>query len=53
MNDKINQDNIDNIKEIQPMMREFSTKLKDKLHSERNQNYKLLRELEELTREKL
>ena len=43
MNDKINTDNILNIKEIQPMLRNFQMKLKEKLHAERNENYKLLR----------
>ena len=41
MNDRINNDNIINIKEIQPLLRNFQFKLKDKLHAERNENYKL------------
>lgn len=52
MNDEVNRKNIENIKEIQPMLREFHHKLKNNLHEEKNENYKLLRELEQLNREK-
>lgn len=52
MNDEVNRRNIENIKEIQPMLREFHKKLKDSLHEEKNENYKLLRELEQLNRDK-
>ena len=52
MNDEVNKKNIENIKEIQPMLRDFHKKLKDNLHEEKNENYKLLREMEQLNREK-
>lgn len=52
MNDEVNRRNIENIKEIQPMLREFHKRLKDNLHEEKNENYKLLREMEQLNREK-
>ncbi len=52
MNDEVNRRNIENIKEIQPMLRDFHKKLKDNLHEEKNENYKLLREMEQLNREK-
>lgn len=52
MNDEVNRRNIDNIREIQPMLRDFHKKLKDNLHEEKNENYKLLREMEQITREK-
>ena len=52
MNDEVNRKNIENIKEIQPMLRDFHKKLKDNLHEEKNENYKLLREMEQLNREK-
>lgn len=46
MNEKVNNDNITNIKEMQPMLKEFHQKLKERLHEEKNENYKLLREIE-------
>ena len=52
MNDEVNRKNIENIKEIQPMLRDFHKKLKENLHEEKNENYKLLREMEQLNREK-
>lgn len=52
MNDEVNRRNIENIKEVQPMLRDFHKKLKENLHEEKNENYKLLRELEQLNREK-
>ncbi|CAD8086869.1 unnamed protein product [Paramecium primaurelia] len=53
MNEKINNDNITNIRELQPMLKVFHGKLKEKLHEEKNENYKLMREIEALNREKL
>lgn len=41
MNEEVNRQNILNIKEIQPMLRDFQHGLKDRLHNERNENYKL------------
>jgi len=52
MNDEVNRRNIENIKEIQPMLRDFHKKLKENLHEEKNENYKLQREMEQLNREK-
>ncbi|KAM3135677.1 hypothetical protein pb186bvf_012203 [Paramecium bursaria] len=53
MNERINTENINNIKDLQPMLKEFHNKLKERLHEEKNENYKLLREIEGLNREKL
>jgi hypothetical protein len=53
MNEMINNDNITNIKEIQPMLKDFHSKLKESLGNEKNESYKLVRELEYLNREKL
>ncbi|EAS01101.1 hypothetical protein TTHERM_00316540 (macronuclear) [Tetrahymena thermophila SB210] len=49
----IHNNNINNIKEIQPMLREFHQRLKERLQEEKNENYKLQRELEQLNRDKL
>ncbi|CAK94025.1 unnamed protein product (macronuclear) [Paramecium tetraurelia] len=53
MNEKINNDNITNIRELQPMLKSFHSKLKERLHDEKNENYKLMREIEGLNRDKL
>ena len=53
MNEKINNDNITNIRELQPMLKAFHSRLKERLHEEKNENYKLMREIEGLNREKL
>jgi len=52
MNDKINTQNTENLKTIQPMMREFHTKLKESLQEEKNQNYQFFRDIEQLNRDK-
>ena len=46
MNNQIHNNNINNIKNIQPELRAFHNNLKDKLHEEKDENYKLQRELE-------
>ena len=52
MNEEVNRRNIENIKSIQPMLRDFHYQLKESLHEGKNENYKLQRELDELNREK-
>ena len=52
MNDKINAANAENLKGVQPMMREFHSNLKQTLQEERNQNYQLFRDIEQLNRDK-
>jgi len=51
MNDRINAANAENLKGVQPMMREFHSRLKETLQEERNQNYQLFRDIEQLNRE--
>jgi hypothetical protein len=41
MHEEIHNCNINNIKEIQPMLKDFHASLKDRLHEEKNENYKL------------
>ena len=53
MNERINKSNAENLKETQPMMREFHNNLKETLQEERNQNYQFLRDIEQLNRDKL
>ena len=53
MNEQVNTDNITNIKELQPMLKDFHQRLKDSLGEEKNLSYILQRELETLNREKL
>ena len=52
MNDKVNAENVDNLKTLQPMLREFHNNLKEKLRDEKSENYQLLREVEEFNRER-
>ncbi|EGR28797.1 hypothetical protein IMG5_168330 [Ichthyophthirius multifiliis] len=49
----IHNNNINNIKEIQPLIKEFQLHLKQLLNEEKSENYKLQRELEQLNRDKL
>eukprot|EP01016_Furgasonia_blochmanni_P020512 TRINITY_DN2287_c0_g3_i1.p1 TRINITY_DN2287_c0_g3~~TRINITY_DN2287_c0_g3_i1.p1 ORF type:complete len:143 (-),score=34.16 TRINITY_DN2287_c0_g3_i1:111-539(-) len=53
MNENINQNNMQSIKEIQPMMKEFYGRLKENLSGERNELFKLQREIDQLNREKM
>ena len=41
MNENINLDNIDNIKDLQPLLRDFNSRLKEQLGEEKNEAYKL------------
>ena len=52
MNNTINAENIENLKTIQPLLRQFHNDLKEKLRDEKSENYQLLREVEDLNREK-
>eukprot|EP00825_Cyclidium_porcatum_P008924 TRINITY_DN14484_c0_g1_i5.p1 TRINITY_DN14484_c0_g1~~TRINITY_DN14484_c0_g1_i5.p1 ORF type:complete len:180 (-),score=43.89 TRINITY_DN14484_c0_g1_i5:196-735(-) len=53
LKDEIHNQNMNNIRDVQPMLKEFYQRLKDSLQSEKNENYKLQREMEQLNREKI
>ena len=53
MNDFITERHTNNSQTIQTTMKTFYADLKDKLYSKKNENYQLVRELQQLNREKL
>jgi hypothetical protein len=53
MNERINDANYENVRTVQPMMREFHQNLKMSLSNAKNENYQLQREADQLMRDKI
>ena len=53
MTNEINEKHEKDTQELQFIMKDFYTKLKDRLYGKKNENYQLVRELQQLEREKV